>query len=184
MLQKNSQGRKVYSDELKRKISEKAVEVGNCAEVARQFSKELGPISASTVRSIKKQVELWDVTGKGGNKKDAKSQKDVDEAEAQLEGDGTDVGVGLGQVEKGVKEKETLEEPEISMVFDTHQKYEETALSAGCMRIRVLEMKLREIERKEKLLELEKEESVRELQAEKEKLKPLLEETFNPTASD
>ena len=52
------------------------------------------------------------------------------------------------------------------------------------MKIRVLEMKWREIKTKEKLLELEKEEIARELQAEKEKLKPLLEESINPTASD
>ena len=56
--------------------------------------------------------------------------------------------------------------------------------TAGCMKIRVLEMKWREIKTKEKLLELEKEEIARELQAEKEKLKPLLEESINPTASD
>jgi len=187
---KNSQaqGKKVYSDALsmplKRKIAEKAVEIGNCTEVARQFSKELGPISAFQIRRIKKQVQLWDVTGKGGNKKGAKSQEDEDEAGAQQEGDGADFRVGFSQGEKGTKEKETLEEPEISMVLDTRPKYEETPLSAGCMKIRVLEMKWREIKTKEKLLELEKEEIARELQAEKEKLKPLLEESLNPTASD
>jgi len=191
MLQeKNSQAqvKKVYSGALsiplKRKIAEKAVEVKNCTEVARQFSKELGPISAFQVRSIKKQVQLWDMTGKGGNMKGAKSQEDEDEAGTQQEGDGADVGVGLSQGEKGTKEKETLEEPEISMVLDTHSKYEETPLSAGCMKIRVLEMKWREIKTKEKLLELEKEEIAQELQAEKEKLKPLLEESLNPKASD
>merc|ERR1719341_637668 len=183
-----AQGKKVYSDALsmplKRKVAEKAVEIGNCTEVARKFSKELGPISAFQIRRIKKQVQLWDVTGKGGNKKGAKSWEDEDEAGAQQEGDGADFGVGLSQGEKGTKEKETLEEPEISMVLDTRPKYEETPLSAGCMKIRVLEMKWREIKTKEKLLELEKEEIARELQAEKEKLKPLLEESLNPTASD
>ena len=76
------------------------------------------------------------------------------------------------------------EEPEISMILDTRPKYEETPLSAGCMKIRLLELKLREIKRKEKLLKLEKEETARELQAEKEKLKPLLEQSLNPKASD
>ena len=128
-----AQGKKVYSVALsmplKRKIAEKAVEIGNCTEVARQFSKELGPISAFQIRRIKKQVQLWDVTGKGGNKEGAKSQEDEDEAEQ--EGDGADFGVGLSQGEKGTKEKETLEEPEISMLLDTRPKYEETPLSAG-----------------------------------------------------
>ena len=185
-LQENkSQGKKVYTKELKRKIAERAAEVGNCAEVARQLSKtkEVGPISASTVRSIKNQVALWEVT-KGGIKEGAKTQEDEEEAGAQLERDNADVGAGFGQGEKGMKEKETVEDPEISMVFDTRPKYEETKLSAGCMRIRILEMKLREIERKKKLLELEEDENARELQAEKERLKTTLEESLNPETSD
>ena len=110
--------------------------------------------------------------------------EDEEEAGAQLERDSADVGAGLGQGEKGMKEKETVEDPEISMVFDTRPKYEETKLSAGCMKIRILEMKSKEIERKKKLLELEEDENARELQAEKERLKTTLEESLNPETSD
>ena len=93
------------------------------------------------------------------------------------------MGVGIQQGEKRMKEKEVAEEPEISMVLDTHPKFVETPLSAGCMKIRVLEMKSREIERKKKLLDLEEEANAQELEVEKEKLKKTLEESIRSKAS-
>ena len=52
------------------------------------------------------------------------------------------------------------------------------------MTIRMLEMKSKEIERKERLLEVEEEENARKLEAEKEKLKKTLEESTNPKADN
>jgi len=207
ILQENkSQEKRVYSQELKKKIAERAVKIGNCAEVGRQFSKELGyNVDAGTVRYFKRQMALCDVTK--GNRGGKKTQKNEDNAmsdgeeadmvtEGSKEGENTqgggeevgegnevNVGVGLHQVEKRMKEKELAEKPEISLVLDTHPRFEETPLSAGCMKIRVLEMKSRELERKKRLLELEEEANAQELEAEKEKLKTTLEESIRSKKS-
>ena len=77
-----------------------------------------------------------------------------------------------------MKEKEAEEE---EMMLDSRSG---TSLSASCLKIRMLEMKTREIERTKHILGLEKEEKVRELEAEKEKLKATLEESINPKASN
>ena len=97
------------------------------------------------------------------------------------EGDEAITGVGVLQVEKGMKEKEAEEE---ELMLDSQSMFEETSLSASCLKIRMLEMKTREIERKKHILDLEKEEKVWELEAEKEKLKATLEESINPKASN
>ena len=196
----------MYSQELKKKIAERAVKIGNCAEVGRQFSKELGfTVDASTVRYFKRQMALRDVTkGNSGGKKTQRNKDNAMSAgeEAEMvtkgnmegensqeggeevdEGGEANVGVGIQQGEKRMKEKEVAEEPEISMVLDTHPKFVETPLSAGCMKIRVLEMKSREIERKKKLLDLEEEANAQELEVEKEKLKKTLEESIRSKAS-
>ena len=80
-----------------------------------------------------------------------------------------------------MKEKEAEEE---ELMLDSQSMFEETSLSASCLKIRMLEMKSREIERKKHILGLEKEEKARELEAEKEKLKATLEESINPKASN
>merc|ERR1712083_749791 len=103
-----------------------------------------------------------------GNKEEENTHEGEEEVD---EGGEANAGVGLHQGEKRMKEKEVAEEPEISMVLDTHPKFVETPLSAGCMKIRVLEQKSRELERKKKLLDLEEEANAQELEAEKEKLK-------------
>merc|ERR1712181_75048 len=162
-----------YSQELKRKIAEEAVEVGNNAEVAGLYSKELGfTVNESTIPGIVKQVALWGV---------AKGNQEGEEALEDRKGDEVNIGVSLHQ---GKKEKEAQEDEEPHMMFDSRPKFEETPLSAGCMMIRMLEMQSKEIARKERLLEVEKEENARKLAAEKEKLKTTLEESINPKAGN
>merc|ERR1712181_150187 len=178
--QENKNQRKMvqfkYSQELKRKIAKKAVEMGNYAEVARFYSKKLGfTVNRTTVRVITKQVGSWDV---------AKGDQEGEEALEDREGDEANGGVCLHQGKMGTKEEEAEGDEEPQMMFDSRPRFEETPLSAGCMMIRMLEMKSKEIERKERLLEVEKEENARNLVAEKEKLRTTLEESINPKAGN
>ena len=83
------------------------------------------------------------------------------------DGEGDEVNVGEE------KEKEKVEEGEENR---PSPEFEETPLSAACLKIRMLEMKSKEIERKKEILALEIDENACELEAEKEKLKTILEE--------
>ena len=87
------------------------------------------------------------------------------------DGEGDAVNVG----EKKEKEKAEGEENR------PRPKFEESPLSTACLKIRMLELKSNEIERKMRILALENEENARELEAEKEKLKTTLDEELNKT---
>ena len=80
--------------------------------------------------------------------------------------------------EKKEKEKAEGEENRPS------PKFEESPLSAACLKVSMLEMKSKQIERKKMILALENEENAQELEAEKEKMKKTLDEETNPNAAD
>ena len=93
--------------------------------------------------------------------------------------DGEEDEVNVGEK----KEKEEGEEGDNrpDMMFDSRPKFEESPLSTACLKIRMLELKSNEIEKKKRVLALENEENARDLETEKEKLKTTLDEELTKT---
>jgi len=176
ILQENkSLGKRVCSQEQKKEIAERAVKIVNCAN---RGGKKTQTKEDNAMPDGEEADMVTEGNKEGENTQDGREEEDDERDEVDVE-----VGRQGGKRMKEKEKEEEPEKPEISMVLDTHPKFEETALSAGCMKIRVLEMKSRELERKKRLLELEEEANALELEAEKEKLKVTLEESIRSKAS-